>query len=321
LTTLNKSLEQGYEAMREQRYTEQGELSDTLQRNAGLGQEKDSLGQALRMANEERESLTVQLDDAVDVVSGLHDTLRGERDSANQLLDEHSQLKQLQGSTQQQLEKALQFSGSMRTQLQGAEAVRDDALLAQQRSEMRLAGSELSIEEANHALELAGQQVEHSRGECQVAEDAYLQLKADQDAHMKEMLGEAPAILSAYESGKHLKEADRLHAEVQNALKDANALHFAQSEIDANLPAKRESYRTALGAKNRVVLQSTDSVGSSSRVSTISALAPTAHVHYPAQPHPSRSQRFLHQTAHHYPSTGQFGKTLPIDPFLARIGM
>jgi chromosome segregation ATPase len=320
LMELNESHMLELNSLREQRYKEQGELSDTLQRNAGLGQEKDQLGQALRAVNEEKESLTVQLDEAVDVVSGLHEKLQSERDSAQLLLNEHSQLKQLQGTTQQQLEQALEFSGKMRTQLQQAEAVRDEAMLAQQRVEMRLAGSELSIEEANHALQMAKQQVEHSRGECQVAEESYLQLKAEQEAHMKEMLGEAPAILSAYESGEHLKEADRLHAEVQNALKEANALHLAQAEIDANLPAKRESQRNALGAKQRVVLQSTDSLTSSSHFSTVSTMPPASHVHLSAQPHPSRSQRFLHQQAMQYPATGAFGKTLPIDPYLRQIG-
>jgi len=313
--------------MREQRYKEQGELTDTLQRNAGLGQQKDELGQALRAVHEEKESLSVQLEEAVDVVSGLHGKLQSERDSAQQLLQEHSQLKQLQGTTQQQLEKALEFSGKMRTQLTNAEAVRDEAMLAQQRSEMRLAGSELSIEEANHALQLAKQQVEHSRGECQMAEESYLQLKSEQEAHMKEILGEGPALLSAYESGAHLKEADRLHAEVQNALKEANALHLAQAEIEANLPAKRESQRHALGAQQRIVLQSTDSLTSSSHFSTVSTMPPASHVHHSANPHPSRSQRFLHQQTMQYPSngafgkqTGAFGKTLPIDPYLRHIG-
>jgi len=327
LSNLNNLHKQELNSMREQRYKEQGELTDTLQRNAGLGQQKDELGQALRAVHEEKESLSVQLEEAVDVVSGLHGKLQSERDSAQQLLQEHSQLKQLQGTTQQQLEKALEFSGKMRTQLTNAEAVRDEAMLAQQRSEMRLAGSELSIEEANHALQLAKQQVEHSRGECQMAEESYLQLKSEQEAHMKEILGEGPALLSAYESGAHLKEADRLHAEVQNALKEANALHLAQAEIEANLPAKRESQRHALGAQQRIVLQSTDSLTSSSHFSTVSTMPPASHVHHSANPHPSRSQRFLHQQTMQYPSngafgkqTGAFGKTLPIDPYLRHIG-
>ena len=34
-----------------------------------------------------------------------------------------------------------------------------------------------------------------------MAEESYLQLKSEQEAHMKEILGEGPALLSAYESG------------------------------------------------------------------------------------------------------------------------
>lgn len=35
-----------------------------------------------------------------------------------------------------------------------------------------------------------------------MAEESYLQLKSEQEAHMKEILGEGPALLSAYESGE-----------------------------------------------------------------------------------------------------------------------
>lgn len=110
-------------------------------------------------------------------------------------------------------------------------------------------------------------------------------------------------------------------------LQEANALHLAQAEIEANLPAKRESQRHALGAQQRIVLQSTDSTTSCSHFSTVSTMPPASHVHHSANPHPSRSQRFLHQQTMQYPSngafgkqTGAFGKTLPIDPYLRHIG-
>ena len=164
---------------------------------------------------------------------------------------------------------------------------------------MKLAGSELAVEEANAALAVATKQVEHSASQKKEAEEQLLEEREKQEAHMAELLGNAPVTLSAYEQGKHLEEADKLRAQVHAAVQAADSAVQARAQIDAEFATRREQHLQKHG-------------GSASRT--------LERVHYPPFPQPSRAQRFTHQSAMHLPKTGAFGHAIPIDPYLSRIG-
>lgn len=94
----------------------------------------------LRLAQEEQESLSSQLDEAVDVVSGLHERLRSERDQASQLMSEHSELKALQERTHLELEKALAESRALQDDVIRAEEACNQAMVDCENAHHKLAG-------------------------------------------------------------------------------------------------------------------------------------------------------------------------------------
>jgi chromosome segregation ATPase len=234
----------------------QEDLVASLQANRVYSKRQEELGQEVVVKRMETQEANVQLDEAVGIVSKLHERLKEEREQANALLSEHEKLKLLQDRTRKEMEKAFndveKLEGMNEVTMQRYEG----AILDHEKTQAQLAASRLEVVQAKKVLRLAQGEFDQLRDQRNSAEDKYIALKEAGEAHMREIVGAGEVMLSRYENGDFLSEADKCARQVQMALQEANAIAENRSKMSEDFPQQRLFYAQQIKAKHMKAIES-----------------------------------------------------------------
>jgi len=229
----------------------QEDLVKSLQANRVYSKKQEELGGEVLVKRMETQEANLQLDEAVGIVAKLHEKLKEERENANGLLAEHERLKQLQDRTRGELEKALNETEVLENLNEVTMGRYEGALLECDRTQGELASSQLEVTQAQKVLRLAQDEFEALRNQRNYAEDKYLSLKDEGERHMREIMGAGEIMLTRYESGDFLSEADKLAKETAAALAEANSIASSRSKRQEDFPEQRaRAYRTLMSERN-----------------------------------------------------------------------